>query len=103
MTSLAAGADVSRWNGRNKKAGPVRWPNRRKSGRRATEWLAIGGEGKNSGPSIGQVAYFVAALVQSGLYVLSGEVVSVTDGREKILRAGYAAGFPAEDTNGHCL
>ena len=27
----------------------------------------------------------------------------VTDGGEEILRAGDAAGFPAGDTNGHCL
>ncbi len=37
------------------------------------------------------------------VYVLSGEVVLVSDGGEEILRAGDAAGFPAEDTNGHCL
>jgi uncharacterized cupin superfamily protein len=37
------------------------------------------------------------------VYVLSGEVVLVTDGGEEILRAGDAAGFPAGDTNGHCL
>ena len=35
------------------------------------------------------------------VYVLSGEVVLVTDGGEEILRAGDAAGFPAGDTNGH--
>jgi uncharacterized cupin superfamily protein len=29
------------------------------------------------------------------VYVLSGEVVLVTDSREEILRAGDAAGFPA--------
>ena len=27
----------------------------------------------------------------------------VTDGGEEVLRAGDAAGFPAGDTNGHCL
>ena len=37
------------------------------------------------------------------VYVLSGEVVLVTDGGEEVLRAGDAAGFPAEDTDGHCL
>lgn len=37
------------------------------------------------------------------VYVLSGEVVLVSDGGEEVLRAGDAAGFPARDTNGHCL
>jgi uncharacterized cupin superfamily protein len=37
------------------------------------------------------------------VYVLSGEVVLVTDGGEEVLRPGDAAGFPAQDTNGHCL
>ena len=37
------------------------------------------------------------------VYVLSGEVVLVTDGGEEVLRAGDGAGFPAGDTNGHCL
>ena len=37
------------------------------------------------------------------VYVLSGEVVLVTDGGEEVLRVGDAAGFPAGDTNGHCL
>ena len=37
------------------------------------------------------------------VYVLSGEVVLVTDSGEEVLRAGDAAGFPAGDTNGHCL
>jgi uncharacterized cupin superfamily protein len=37
------------------------------------------------------------------VYVLSGEVVLVTDGGEEILRAGDAAGFKAQDPNGHCL
>jgi uncharacterized cupin superfamily protein len=37
------------------------------------------------------------------IYVLCGEVVLVTDGGEEVLRAGEAAGFPAGDTNGHCL
>ena len=37
------------------------------------------------------------------IYVLSGEVVLVTDGGEEVLYAGDAAGFKAGDTNGHCL
>ena len=37
------------------------------------------------------------------VYVLSGEVVLVTDGGEEVLRAGDTAGFLAGDTNGHCL
>jgi uncharacterized cupin superfamily protein len=37
------------------------------------------------------------------IYVLSGEVVLVTDGGEEVLCAGDAAGFPAGDTDGHCL
>jgi uncharacterized cupin superfamily protein len=37
------------------------------------------------------------------VYVVSGEVVLVTDGGEEILRAGDAAGFPANDGNGHQL
>ena len=37
------------------------------------------------------------------LYVLSGEVVLVTDAGEEILRAGDAAGFKAGDKNGHHL
>jgi uncharacterized cupin superfamily protein len=37
------------------------------------------------------------------VYVLSGEVILVTDGGEEVLRAGDAAGFKAGDTNGHCL
>src|SRR5712692_3228706 len=37
------------------------------------------------------------------VYVLSGEVVLVTDGGEEALRAGDAAGFTAGDRNGHCL
>ena len=37
------------------------------------------------------------------VYVVSGEVVLVTDEREEALRAGDSAGFPAGDTNGHCL
>src|SRR5919198_6443924 len=37
------------------------------------------------------------------VYVLSGEIVLVTDAGEEILRAGDAAGFPANDLDGHCL
>lgn len=37
------------------------------------------------------------------VYVLSGEVVLVTDDGEEILRAGDAAGFKASDQNGHHL
>jgi uncharacterized cupin superfamily protein len=37
------------------------------------------------------------------VYVLSGEVVLVTDGGEEVLRAGDSAGFPANDSNGHCF
>jgi uncharacterized cupin superfamily protein len=37
------------------------------------------------------------------VYVISGEVVLVTDAGDEILRAGDAAGFPANDENGHCL
>ena len=37
------------------------------------------------------------------VYVLSGEVVLVTDGGDEILAAGDAAGFKAGDPNGHCL
>ena len=37
------------------------------------------------------------------VYVLSGEVTLVTDAGAEVLRAGDAAGFKADDTNGHCL
>jgi uncharacterized cupin superfamily protein len=37
------------------------------------------------------------------VYVVSGEVVLVTDDGEEALRAGDCAGFPARDTNGHCF
>ena len=37
------------------------------------------------------------------VYVLTGEVVLVTDAGEELLRAGDAAGFKADDNNGHCL
>jgi uncharacterized cupin superfamily protein len=37
------------------------------------------------------------------IYVLSGEVVLVSDAGEEVLRAGDAAGFKAGDDNGHHL
>lgn len=37
------------------------------------------------------------------VYVLSGEVVLVTDDGEELMRAGDAAGFKAGDANGHHL
>jgi uncharacterized cupin superfamily protein len=37
------------------------------------------------------------------IYVLSGEVVLVTDAGDEVLRAGDCAGFKAGDENGHCL
>jgi uncharacterized cupin superfamily protein len=37
------------------------------------------------------------------VYVLSGEVTLVTNSGEEILRAGDAAGFSADDSDGHCL
>jgi uncharacterized cupin superfamily protein len=37
------------------------------------------------------------------IYVVSGEVMLVTDGGAEVLRAGDCAGFPAKDTDGHCL
>src|SRR5512133_3359499 len=37
------------------------------------------------------------------VYVLSGEVVLVTDAGEEVLRAGDCAGFTASDPDGHCL
>jgi uncharacterized cupin superfamily protein len=37
------------------------------------------------------------------VYVLSGEVVLVTDVGEEVLRAGDCAGFKAGDSDGHCL
>jgi uncharacterized cupin superfamily protein len=37
------------------------------------------------------------------VYVLAGEVVLVSDSGEEVMRPGDAAGFPARDTNGHCL
>ena len=37
------------------------------------------------------------------IYVLAGEVTLVTDAGEEVLRAGDAAGFKANDRDGHCL
>ena len=37
------------------------------------------------------------------VYILSGEVVLVTDGGEEVLRAGDCAGFKANDGDGHHL
>jgi uncharacterized cupin superfamily protein len=37
------------------------------------------------------------------VYVVSGEVVLVSDAGEEVLQAGDAAGFKAGDPNGHCL
>jgi uncharacterized cupin superfamily protein len=37
------------------------------------------------------------------VYVLSGEVMLVTDAGEEVLRAGDCAGFKAGDPDGHCL
>ena len=37
------------------------------------------------------------------VYVLSGELVLVTDAGEEVLVAGDSAGFPAGGRNGHCL
>lgn len=37
------------------------------------------------------------------VYVLSNEVILLTDDGEELLRAGDAAGFKAGDRNGHCL
>jgi uncharacterized cupin superfamily protein len=37
------------------------------------------------------------------VYVISGEVILVTDGGDEILRPGDCAGFKAGDPDGHCL
>jgi uncharacterized cupin superfamily protein len=37
------------------------------------------------------------------IYVLSGEVVLVTDSGDEVLSPGDCAGFKAGDRNGHCL
>ena len=42
-------------------------------------------------------------LTDEFVYVLSGEVVLVTDAGDEVLKAGDAAGFKGGDPNGHCL
>jgi uncharacterized cupin superfamily protein len=37
------------------------------------------------------------------IYVLTGEVVLITNAGEQVLKAGMAAGFPAGEANGHHL
>jgi len=37
------------------------------------------------------------------IYILSGELMLVTDAGEQLLTAGMAAGFPAGKADGHCL
>lgn len=37
------------------------------------------------------------------VYILSGEMVLVTDDGEEVLKAGDCAGFKANNPNGHCL
>lgn len=37
------------------------------------------------------------------IFMLSGELVLVTDAGEQLLTAGMAAGFPAGKADGHCL
>lgn len=37
------------------------------------------------------------------IYMLSGELVLVTDAGEQVLTAGMAAGFPAGKADGHCF
>ena len=37
------------------------------------------------------------------IFLLSGELVLVTDAGEQLLTAGMAAGFPAGKADGHCL
>jgi len=37
------------------------------------------------------------------IYVLSGEVVLITDAGEQLLKAGTCAGFPLGTRDGHCL
>jgi uncharacterized cupin superfamily protein len=43
------------------------------------------------------------ALEDEFMFVLSGEVVLVTDAGEQVLRAGDSAGFKAGSRDGHCL
>jgi len=42
-------------------------------------------------------------LADEFIYVLSGEVVLVSEDGEELLRTGDAAGFKAGDADGHCL
>jgi uncharacterized cupin superfamily protein len=42
-------------------------------------------------------------LEEEFVYVISGEVMLVTEGHEERLTAGDAAGFRAGEANGHCL
>jgi uncharacterized cupin superfamily protein len=37
------------------------------------------------------------------VYILEGEAILVTDGREDVMRPGDCAGFKAGERNGHCL
>ena len=37
------------------------------------------------------------------IYMVSGELVLLTDGAEQVLTAGTCAGFPAGKADGHCL
>ena len=37
------------------------------------------------------------------IYIVSGELVLVTDGGEQVLGPGMCAGFPAGKADGHCL
>lgn len=37
------------------------------------------------------------------VYMLEGELILVTDGREDVMRPGDCAGFKAGERNGHCL
>ncbi|HAJ45814.1 MAG TPA: transcriptional regulator, partial [Alphaproteobacteria bacterium] len=37
------------------------------------------------------------------VYMIAGELILVTDGREDVMRPGDCAGFKAGERNGHCL
>src|SRR5215470_3996132 len=37
------------------------------------------------------------------IYILTGELVLITDAGEQVLAAGMCAGFPAGKADGHCL
>ncbi len=37
------------------------------------------------------------------IYIVEGELTIITDGREELLTPGMAAGFPANEANGHHL